>query len=175
MEKFRFKPACERGAASVEGVIVLPVFVILFVGLFFVRALTQSRLDADREARRCAWEYSANSCEAIPAGCDDVLKGVQRGNLDKGLNDTLPQIENSLKSGSGAAQAVKDVVTHMVTGAIAQMLTRSLDSKKTRELERPGLFGGGKSVVVGKYRLACNIPAQGSKDIATAAWKQFRP
>jgi hypothetical protein len=37
------------------------------------------------------------------------------------------------------------------------------------------LFGGGKILVSGKYRLACNIPAQKSDNIATAAWKQFRP
>lgn len=165
----------QRGAASVEGVIVLPVFVILFVGLFFVRDLTRVKLDADREARRCAWEYSANACTTVPIGCDEVLKDVRRGDIAPSLDAALGNIEDELRANSDAAQAAKTIVTKMVTGAIARLLTRSLDARKALELERPGLFGGGKSHVSGKYQLACNTPTQEDDNIATAAWKHFRP
>jgi hypothetical protein len=159
----------------VEGVIVLPVFVILFVGIFFVRDLTRNRLDADREARRCAWQYSANACESVPTGCAEILNGVHRGAILTSLDAALKNVENGLKSSSDAEQAAKAIVTNMVTGAIARLLTRSLDSKKTVDVDRPGLFGGGTRQVSGKYQLACNIPVQESNSIARAAWKQFRP
>ena len=164
-----------RGAATVEAVVVLPVFVALFVGVFYVRDLTGGRLAADEAARRCAWQYSANSCENIPEGCEQVLQGVHRGSIAPELERTIEGLEKNLSSDSEPQQVVKNLIQTMVTDALAKYLTRALSSKKTVELNRPRLFGGGKSLVAGSYRLACNIPLQKSKHIAKAAWNQFRP
>jgi hypothetical protein len=170
-----FRRARERGTASVEGVIVLPVFVVLFVGVFFVRDLLSAKLATDEEARRCAWQYSANACEAVPTGCEDVLKGVHRGNITPNLDTTIGQLEKGFSTNSDATTAVKKIIENVVVDAIAKAFTRSLDANKTIEQGRPGLFGGGNSIVSGKYRLACNIPKQEGDNIAKAAWKQFRP
>jgi sirohydrochlorin ferrochelatase len=164
-----------RGAATAEAVVVLPVFVVLFVGMFFVRDLTGAALAADQEARRCAWQYSANSCRDIPPGCEDVVQGTSRGSINPNMDQALTKMQDALKNGTDAEEAVARILESMVVDALAQVFSRSLDSKKTIEQVRPDLFGGGNTVTVGKYHLACNIPAQGKEDIATAAWKQFRP
>lgn len=66
-----------RGAASVEAVVVLPVFLILFISLFYVRDQVLARQATQEQARTCAWLYSANNCEfdanSMPAYCDGVL------------------------------------------------------------------------------------------------------
>jgi hypothetical protein len=166
-----------RGAASVEAVVVLPVFVILFVSMFFVRDLTYAKLAADQEARRCAWLYSANDCSTVPIGCEGVVQGTRRGAINPDVNSAIGDAEKALSegvSGNGLG-AVKQVLQNLVIDALAQAFTLSLDSQKLVEQERPRLFGGGKSQITGTYRLACNIRKQGNDDTATAVWHQFRP
>jgi hypothetical protein len=163
-----------RGAASVEAVVVLPVFIILFVAVLFIRDLAGSKLAADETARRCAWQYSANSCSAIPAGCEEVLKGVHRGSMDTDLSNTVNTLEGKLATGSTVKDAIKELVQTMVTDELANYLTLSLDSRKTVELNRPALFGGGTIQVLGKYRLACNIQEKNSGDLAAEVWNKIR-
>lgn len=164
-----------RGAASVEAVVALPVFVILFVGMFFVRDLAVTKLLADEEARRCAWLYSANGCKDTPPGCKDVLSEGRHGSISPKLETAIQDGRAALTNGVDGQAAVARIIENLVGEALLQAFTRSLDAKKTVERDRPGLFGGGKSQVTGKYRLACNLQAQESEDIVGAAWHQFRP
>ncbi len=65
----------QRGAAGVEAVVILPFFVLLFLGLFFLREafLEKQRLQA--KARTCAWLYSQNGCNVVPPGCFNEMDG----------------------------------------------------------------------------------------------------
>lgn len=165
------------GAASVEAVVVLPVFVILFVGMFFVRDLNATRLAADEEVRRCSWEYAlANDCGYKPAGCGEVVGDAQHGpltpDLDKLFNDFG---KGSQSVGTKGFQAVQRILEHFVVDYLAQAVTRRFDANKSIERDRPNLFGGGKTRVSGKYGLSCNVPAQGQNSVMTTIWDQFKP
>jgi hypothetical protein len=52
-----------RGAASAEAVVVLPIFIVLFISLFYVRDQVLAKQAAQERARTCAWLYSWNNCE----------------------------------------------------------------------------------------------------------------
>lgn len=166
-----------RGVASVEAVVALPVFVILFVGMFFVRDLTSSRLAADQEVRRCSWEYALNyNCGGTPPGCGNVVGKSHYGSLTPKFDQTLNSLGDTTQyQNSDGFAAVKRILQKFVSDYLAQAVTKRFEAQKTIERERPGLFGGGKSVVSGKYGLACNVPPQGQHDVLTAVWDQFKP
>lgn len=172
-----YRKHLSRGTASVEAVIALPVFVILFVGMFFVRDLTNSRLAADQEVRRCSWEYALNNnCEQKPIGCDNVVGDGHYGGL-------LPQIDTTLNNlgkasnteGSDGFAAVQRILEKFVVDYLAQAVTKRFDAKKTVEQVRPALFGGGKSAISGRYGLACNVPGKKQDTVVEEVWNQFKP
>lgn len=165
-----------RGVASVEAVVALPVFVILFVGMLFVRDLTGAKQLADQEARRCAWQYSWDNCgDTPPKGCEGVVSPPSLGEIHSNIDTAMKHgLDAFTASGEGAA-AVKRILAGLVTDALIQALTKKFEAQKVAERDRPGLFGGGMSQVAGKYRLACNIPTQKQSGVATAVWHQFRP
>lgn len=165
---------CARGTASVEAVIALPVFVVLFIGLFFVRELTGAKLEADRHARSCAWAYAMNNCEHIPAGCAGVLLVPSSGAPDAGFEAKLREAENGMRSGEGSGVVMK-ILRSIVLDAVTSSVTKKFDATKPLQRERPNLFGGGKSQVIGKYRLSCNLPSKTQQQFAEDVWHTLVP
>ncbi|MGC4068885.1 MAG: pilus assembly protein [Polyangiaceae bacterium] len=175
---FAYPKNSTRGAASVEAVVVLPVFVILLVGLFFVRDLTRARLRADQEVRRCAWQYAMyENCEQAPPGCEEVVgKGHYGALLPDKLDDAINSLGSGSKGGSSEGYArVRHVLENFVERYLAQAVTKRFDAEKTVKQARPPMFGGGTRVLRGKYDLACNVRPQRQRDVVTAVWNQFKP
>jgi hypothetical protein len=166
-----------RGTVTVEAVIALPVFVILFIGMFFVRDLANARLSANEEVRRCSWEYALNNnCEKKPPGCDHVVGNGHYGSLLPDSGVSLTDLgKHAASSNSPGFTAVENILRKFVDEYLLQAITKKFDARKTIEVRRPELFGGGKSVTTAKYGMACNVPTQKQNDIATAVWNQFKP
>jgi hypothetical protein len=157
-----------RGAATVEAVVVLPVFIILLVGILLVRDVTNSRLLADQEARRCAWQYSFNNCDTVPKGCDNVLALGDLGAVP-------PKVDNLLANPkAGIAGGVRAILDGVVKTALLEAFTKGFVANKPVEFDRPRLFGGGKRRVTGRYRLACNVSTQVDDGFLEAVWHQLR-
>jgi hypothetical protein len=57
------------GVATVEAVIVLPVFGILLVGTLLLHQLYSAHQKALVTARRCAFEYAVHGCVEVPPSC----------------------------------------------------------------------------------------------------------
>jgi len=180
-----------RGAASIEAVIVLPVFVILFVGIFFVRDLHASKLRADEQARRCAWLYSAAGCEGpAPDGCnmspaspvyDDFLSSI-KSNVETMANNARETRSNggSVKDvSSGLEHDIKQIlfkiVNTQVLARLGSVLTSSYEADRALERERPNLFGGGVTEIHGRYRLACNLKHTTPEEVVRNAWSKVIP
>jgi hypothetical protein len=164
-----------RGVATVEAIVVLPVFVILFVGIYFVRDLEGAKLAADAEARRCAWVYSMDGCgDSPPAGCDAMRL---KPNLAPSLEDISTKISAQAPgaNASGLVGKIYDIIASTVLEKLADALSKTGESRKSIELDRPGLFGGGKVQMAGKYRLACNINRVEHKGLLDQAWSAIMP
>lgn len=172
--------SCTRGAASVEAVIVLPLFVILFVGIFWIRDRQEAMLIADQEARRCAWTYSALGCDDrhIPDGCAVRDADLQ---LKGDLSIPYESVSTSVRSMAtnqgdlGLGNFVKNLILDNVVARLGQVLTHNTEATKNLERERPELFGGGQSIVSGKYRLACNLKGHTPEALLDEAWDKLMP
>ncbi|HKY34634.1 MAG TPA: TadE family protein [Polyangiaceae bacterium] len=173
------RPCNQRGVATVEAVVVLPVFVIIFISLFYVRDIAVTKQAAEEHARTCAWLYSALDCEgAIPAGCDDVLTeapaaSVIAPDVDKAFNEGL----DALKSGEtpSGGKLVSDAIVPLVGSALEAAFGRAIEANTVHPVERPGLFGGGQRTVKGRYHLACNLHPTTPGKVAEDAWLKIRP
>src|SRR6185436_2807630 len=111
---------CRRGAASVETVVVLPVFILIFISLFYVRDQVLTKQAAQERARTCAWLYSWNNCEfnddVMPAECKDVVApGPMLGQASADVTQKLV--------GDGV---VADVVKKMLDPVLEAAFGRSL-------------------------------------------------
>ena len=58
-----------RGAAMIEAVIVLPILLLTWAGVSFMRERFLGRQQALLAARRCAWAHAVSGCGQPPEGC----------------------------------------------------------------------------------------------------------
>jgi hypothetical protein len=166
--------ALTRGAASVEAVVALPVFIILFIGVIFVRDLTGAKLEADAEARRCAWQYSSNGCTAVPPGCDHYVHTGSMGLDNPDVGGALNSAKDRISNGNLQA-AILTSLTKVVLEPLTDAFTKNLEVSMPIDRQRPRLFGGGTSRVIGKYHLACNLESKTQDDIINQAWDFLIP
>ena len=160
-----------RGAASVEAVIVIPFFILVFVSLLYVRDQAVGKQTAEMHARTCAWLYSANDCSEIPADCQDVLtphSGVSASEAESALGDGARRLTSQ-------GGVVESVVRPLIMPALQAAFGRSVDATVSREVERPGAYGGGMKIVTGRYHLACNLEHTTPIEVVEDAWRRIRP
>lgn len=63
--------AARRGAAMVEAIVVIPVFIALFVGMMYFRQLYKHQLVVMRLARAAAVTYAMTGCNGSPTEAID--------------------------------------------------------------------------------------------------------
>jgi hypothetical protein len=148
---------------------VLPIFLVLFISVFYVRDQVLTRQVAQERARTCAWLYSANNCEfdanSMPAECNDVVtKAPFASDAAKAVTDKL--------TGDGFFH---DVVNTMLDSAVETVFGDAINAKVTREVARPTLYGGDTQAIAGEYHLACNLKPKDKLDIAKEAWSHVNP
>jgi hypothetical protein len=155
----------------VEAVIVIPVLLLLWVSLYYLADQFASRHSASMTARSCAWLYSANNCEEVPAGCGDFLTPSRNS------AEVSPKVSNALQEGADAALHGADtegfvaaVVSNLVAGPLLAAFTRSVDATVTHDVQQPAAYGGGVKQVTGRYHLACNLEPTTPQEMAQDAW-----
>jgi hypothetical protein len=164
-----------RGAAMVEAVIALPVFIVILIGVFYVRDQVLARQDAQAQARSCAWQYSANNCTEMPAGCEGVLGALTKdGASGAALTKALAGGADSAL-GSVGNELVDAALGGLLDDALSSALGSSVPAAATREVARPALYGGGTAVVKGRYTLACNLAPTTPGEVAKDAWQWLVP
>jgi hypothetical protein len=177
MQRLRYR-SC-RGVASVEAVVVLPVFVIIFISLFYLRDLAVTKQAAEEHARTCAWLYSAKDCEGeVPEGCGDVLApasapSVIAPDVEEAFNEGVKDLEKG-KTPSGG-KLVSGAIAPLIGSALEAAFGRAIEADARHTVEKPALFGGGQRTVQGRYHLACNLQPTIPGKVAEDAWKKIRP
>jgi hypothetical protein len=158
-----------RGAASAEAVIVLPIFLVLFISIFYVRDQVLAKQAAQESARTCAWLYSWNNCQfdatLMPAECKDAATEVPIG------ADAAKAVTQKL-TGDGF---FNDIVTGMLDEALRAAFGRATDVKISRQVAKPALYGGKTQTLSGEYHLACNLKPTTAPEVAKDAWSRVSP
>ncbi|MDD9947448.1 MAG: pilus assembly protein [Myxococcales bacterium] len=137
--------ADDRGTASVEAVVVLPIIAVCWAGIFFFYNGYQAKLSAAANARRTAWVVSIAACEGYDteANC-----GAENGDIEGGwmaeLND-VPFIGTFIESVLGSSVVI--------------------DRRQTFEV--PELVGGGAKEARYTYKIMCNLKETSVETIVT--------
>ena len=152
-----------RGTASVEALVALPVLLLLFVSVFYVRDDAVALQAAANQARSCAWLYSANNCESIPPACGDSAVTVGTA------GDPPVELPTDIGGPIGTA------VTGLLDGALAAAFGRALDVRSQKSFQMPRVYGGGTKVVHRSYHLACNLGEVTAETIVEDAWDIVYP
>lgn len=158
-----------RGAASAEAVVVLPIFIVLFISLFYVRDQALTKQAAQERARTCAWLYSWNNCQfdekLMPAECEKKATEAPIG------ADAANAVTEKL-TGDGF---FNDIVSGMLDEALEAAFGRATDVKISREVTVPALYGGKTQTLTGEYHIACNLKPTTAPEVAKDAWSRVGP
>jgi hypothetical protein len=153
----------------VEAVIALPLFIVIFVGVLYVRDLVLVHQRAEGEARTCAWLYSETSCTEIPPGCAGIVgtPSGTRTSEEAGLVRRVTEGLTTMPAPIGGA------VNDLIEPAVAAAFGRSVTATARRDISRPVLLGGGEKEVSASYGLPCNLAPQTPEQVAADAWALF--
>lgn len=156
-----------RGSVYVEAVIMLPVLVLLFGALVYVRKAYVERQATLVAVRSCAWQYANDGCEGDPPeGCS--LGGVtdmgdQGGTRQEDSGDDM----GSVLSSPGSDPSALDRLTEFpVLGEVFQTVFGEAVAVESRsEVERPEVLGGQTQPIVGGYYVMCNDKNKDAGDL----------
>jgi hypothetical protein len=157
-----------RGAAIAEGVIVLPVFILIFASLIYMHGLYSSKISSSTKARGCAWTYSTMGCpEDMPPTCKDSDSGVKENG---GALDQFKQVkEFGEVEGLGDGVATGGAIVGGI-GAALLGIGDGVTIDSSTEATRPSLFGGGKTAIPAHYMILCNEEPRDLLDVLKAAY-----
>jgi hypothetical protein len=147
----------------VEAVVALPVFVVVFVSLVYVRDGYIARQAANLRSRECAWLYSASGCESVPPGCEGLVsierKSVPVGDALKGALGNAAQgaAEAVVIDNSGFSGVLAVVLREFLTPLLGRLFEENALAQGRARLSAPALYGGDDFWVRGRVGLACNL------------------
>jgi hypothetical protein len=112
-----------RGSASVEIVVMLPLFIVLFAGVYHLHANGSAALLAAERSRGCAWQFAVS-------GCEDASKlELCKGAFASKAADVKSESDAQAEGGDGVAaqleqnKSVLDKVAAIpVIGGLVDML-----------------------------------------------------
>lgn len=157
--QLRLRPK-QRGTATIEAVMALLVFVLIWAGVHYMGNLYEAQLRTGSEARACAWLISAGACEVEIEGCS---LAVRDGNL-RGKDTELTKEAQRQKTESKFADAVIEKLTSQVSKLFGQRGHMTVGA----EVARPEALGGKTAEVSSSYSLPCNTKATNTDDLANS-------
>lgn len=155
-----------RGTATIEGVMVMLVFVALWAGVLYVGRLYESQLVARAEARECAWLIAENACRKIPSNCRSQMSDGDTGG-DK--SDDLTRSADDASLGDSIASAFREVLMDHLEG----LFKSRIEATSERDVKKPFVIGAGQVEVTGTFSLPCNTKEFRFEDIAKDMWDAF--
>ena len=137
--------ADDRGTASVEAVVVLPIIAVCWAGIFFFYNGYQAKLSAAANARRAAWVVSIAACEGYDT---DPNCGAENGEIKGGWMSELEKVP-------------------FIGTFIESVLGSSVVIDRRQTFEVPELVGGGAKEARYTYKIMCNLKETSVETIVT--------
>lgn len=157
----------------VEGAVMLPVFVLIFIGVIYLSRVYHTNLNAAEKVRECAWAYSLKGCDSLPPHC-------QRSPTTPKVDVSLSGLGNKVKDSFGELQS-KGIPSDVgdlkeALGPISDLLASSLALENEQKLiavegyKRPAFFGGGQHNTSRNYTIMCNETPRESLEVLKSIW-----
>ncbi len=149
------------GTASLEAVMLLSVFILIFAGIRYVETLWESRQQVLLQARKCAWLYANAGCEEenLPQDCIEILQDAT------GLPERNALAE-SMNGGVLDGLAEVPLIGPVIEGLFANAFT----SRAERQVQQTPLIGERTVAIIGNYYLMCNEKKRDMLDLITDAF-----
>lgn len=170
-----------RGTASVEVVMMLPFFLIVYAGLYWMYGHYMGRQQAMLRARSCTWEYAAAGCQDTD-GYKTCLTAPSGG----GVPDVEQSDQPVVASGAGKTGLEGEVAKNEVgTSKVGDIMnkfesvpilgdalhylfgTPVLGRAKQLVRFKENRFGPAQKLVPGAYSTLCNSVPKDWDDVAT--------
>lgn len=152
----------KRGTASVEVVVMLPFFILVYAGVYYMHGHYSGRQQAMLTARTCAWSFAAAGCPK--SGEEDFKrclspKGDGADLLELPADDSPPPTHDPDGVGSKVGHALDTIQKIPVLGdAVGWLFGRPLGASATQlvQLPRPAVSNTERIAVTGRYYTMCN-------------------
>jgi hypothetical protein len=165
-----------RGTASVEVVMMLPFFILVFAGLYYMHGLYAGRQLAMTKARACGWAYAKAGCQGTrpsecpgPEGGDPGGASVQAG-----------QVAGNGNAGTGSAGQLVEtigaipVIGNILVAPFEMLFGKPLTTNARHTINQPQPSYGPESFTVGgRYFTLCNTVRQTWTDVAQNIFCDF--
>ena len=160
-----------RGTASVEVVMMLPFFILVFAGVYYMHGLYAGRQLAMTKARSCGWAYAKAGCRGNrPAECP----GPEGGNDPGGAT-----VDPKDSASEGMFQFIDDVGSIPVIGDILvapfkELFGEPLATMARHQITQPKpSYGPDAFTVGGRYFTLCNTVRKDWDDVAKDVFCTF--
>jgi len=154
----------EKGAATLEALIILPFFFIVWGCLWFAHRMGEQKLVLHDVVRSCAWEQMVSGCTAPPSPrcsypatpqlADENLEGSRQALLN--IEDRSLRFSVDLKAMFGAN------------------FRPMIATEKSTTVRRPPVAGGGAGQVRAAYTAMCNDVRGGETTLQVATQSYCR-
>jgi hypothetical protein len=149
----------QRGAATVEAILALFAFILIWSGVIYMGRLYQTQLQAKATARTCAWLMSASACQSTPSECSVVIHDEDDSDKSQNLKDRAETLAFRGRIARLAQAPLK--------GQLANLFGGHVGATSAHPIERPPLLGGGTVELSARYSLPCNTKKTTVKDTAS--------
>jgi hypothetical protein len=153
--------AAERGAATVEALVLLPAFFLIWALVHFVHGVMAEKILVGQIARTCAWEHMTSGCETPPPRCT-IASGAEMADDD--LVDGVAAV--------AALQAELQAYRVDVEAAIGPIFRPFFGVTRKGEVARPALVGEGAAAVAVQLSTMCN-DRPGEQTVVSVATPSF--
>lgn len=140
------------GNATTETVIMIPVFVGIWGGIWYTHQRYRKAINMTQYTRAHTWQHAYNACDGSPPS----------GNTT---------INTGGYSGDGAISGVVDLL--FGSGIIPGFNFDEIEGRRETSLERPSVLGEGTVTMQQNLVMLCNEEVQGERGFARTAWRMF--
>jgi hypothetical protein len=146
----------------VEGVILLPVLAILWLGVRYLAEVQHASALARLEARRCAWQHALHGCETPPPGCNAAVERQQTA------VPGAPDLAADVRAQAGPLPHDPFTSIPVLGDALAALFGTTTHARLDREVASP--FSSEPVRVSATFVVLCNEQPRTASDVARTAF-----
>lgn len=149
----------QQGTASIEALIMLPFFIMVWGLLLFTVDVYKHKIDAGIRARDCGWTFAQTGCETVPASCQEEP------------GDPI-STEDSVGSGE-LASSVDDlpidipIIGDVLNGVVDTIFGELRRARHESTVQRPQVLGSTTVHTRGAFAIMCNERPRTIGEMAT--------